>query len=94
MPCGRFFSVGSSLTFAETSPWAKPGARSAPIDRRRIWFERWIVVGPEPNPMSAIDFNGTEPPLEVGTGKILKRLDVAPGILGQRHGDRDLAVRQ
>src|SRR6476646_12233536 len=69
MPCGRFLTVGSWLILDHTSPLTTPGARSAPTASRRTWFERWIAVGPDPKPMSATAFYGTEPPEEVGTGK-------------------------
>ena len=39
------------------------------MDRRRSWFDRLMVVGPEPKPMSATAFKGTEWPFEVGTGR-------------------------
>ena len=46
-----------------------PGARSAPICVRRSWLVRWMVVGLAPKPISATDLSGTEPPLDVGTGR-------------------------
>ena len=62
-------TVGSASIFFHASPVDQAGAKSAPIAIRRIWLVRWTVVGPEPKPISATDFSGTEPPLEVGTGR-------------------------
>ena len=80
---------------AQTSPSTTPGARSAPIDSRRSWFERLIVVGPEPNPISATAFRGTEPPLDVGTGRFLSvsisRLEFSESdtVIGTWRSDRE-----
>ena len=93
-PCGRFFIVGSSLILGQTSPVTKPGARSAPTAMRRVWLVRWTVVGPAPKPISATDFSGTDPPLDGRHGQVLDRRQVAARILGDRHGDRHLAVGQ
>ena len=52
---------------------------------RRVWLERWIVVGPAPKPISATDFSGTEPPLEVGTGKFSIVARSRRAFSGKRH---------
>ena len=94
-PCGRFFSVGSSLIFVHTSP-LDHARREVGADRR-CGGSGWCAgssSGPEPKPISATAFSGTEPPLEVGTGRFSSVDEVAPRVFGQRHRDRHLAVGQ
>ena len=51
-----------------------------------------MLTGPAPKLISATERNGTEPPLEVGTGRFSRIGNVSPLLLGQRDLDRHLSV--